>query len=345
MGKKLKNAILILMGSLGNYAFPGGKPDLDFDGDSTISYSVTYPSDTRVTHGSAPATVNLGDSLEVQLGTNDNLYVIDDANVVVSMGGNEVAGAYNPTTGKVTIGTVTGNVVIVATAVSYVSDGLVLHLDGKNRGGTTGQWKSLVDYNGSRITFALTGCTENSDNVQFLGSSKGVSSNSLTTKFNAGTIEALYDITGSGFPTSAPQTILCNNTQEGIGLGLVKNNDQPSGFINHAFADSGGNLPEFSAFIGAGAVSASKAHVSLLQEDGKGQLRYNGVAASAVTLNYKYCQGIDAQTTLAIGYRHRSSGDDYLTGKIFFIRVYSRHLTDAERARNYKIDKQYYGLT
>lgn len=327
MGKKLKNAILILMGSLGNYAFPGGKPDLDFDGDSTISYSVTYPSDTRVTHGSAPATVNLGDSLEVQLGTNDNLYVIDDANVVVSMGGSPVAGAYNPTTGKVTIGTVTGNVVIVATAMTYVSSNLVFQLDCKNRGGQAGHWIDLV----GNIDFALgSGVTESDTGVVFDGTQNayGIASGSLNQLASAGaTIEVVATT------DRLPAPLLINPLREGISARVYS--DGNNSFFLFMMGSSG--TPSTGSFDYSGSdadVSANKERALI-----RGAV-YGGTISNTTT-------GDSINHQFAVGARLRTNGEtnEYLLGEIMAIRVYSSSLSESDQKKNYAIDKKRFNLS
>ena len=157
MGKKLKVALLQIYAALGNYAFPDGKPTLDFD--DIVFFSVTKTNGTGLSATGGDTDVALGDSLEVSIAITNDLYIIDDDSVVVTMGGQPVAGAWNASTMKVTIGTVTGNVVINVPSLTYEQSGLVLHLDCRHRGGTgtevSGHWKSLVNYGQSPIDFTL----------------------------------------------------------------------------------------------------------------------------------------------------------------------------------------------
>jgi hypothetical protein len=54
---------------------------------------------------------------------------------------------------------------------------------------------------------------------------------------------------------------------------------------------------------------------------------------------------IDGVTVLALGYRHRSSVDNYLNGTIKCVRVYNRKLTPSEMLHNYKVDKKRFNLS
>lgn len=76
------------------------------------TYSVTQNL-TNVTSDFSDTTVDAGDSLEITL-TADTGYTIDTP--VVKIGGETVTGAWDSTTGKVTIASVTGDVIITATA-------------------------------------------------------------------------------------------------------------------------------------------------------------------------------------------------------------------------------------
>ena len=76
------------------------------------TYSVTQNL-TNVTSDYSDTTIDAGDSLEITL-TADTGYTIDTP--TVKMGGETVTGAWDSATGKVTIASVTGDVVITATA-------------------------------------------------------------------------------------------------------------------------------------------------------------------------------------------------------------------------------------
>lgn len=353
MGKKLKVAVLTILNSLGNYAFPGGKPTIDWGGSSTVTYTVTYPTDAKVTHTGAGDTVELGSSLEVTLGTNDDLYVINESSVKVYMGGNEVAGAYDPTTDTVTVNNVVGNVAIVAEAMTYVQNGLVLHLDCRHRGGTgtevSGHWKSLVNYGQSPIDFTLGSAVVAADTgMVFDGSSNSYAETdtALNVMATDGTIEVVATIVDSE-SNNHMNTILVNPIENAIGLNIynaVAEDGHKCATIMMGRSSSSypteTNSPRWAGRVGDTTTDFAIA-VTTGAPNGVGHNK-----GTELTLNKAYHLVVDAtaHNKLMIGRSKRSAGDRLLIGTIRSIRVYSGHLSADQQRTNWLIDKKRFNL-
>jgi len=343
MGKKLRVAITTILNSLGNYAFPDGKPVIDWSDDTPLTYTVQKTIGTGLSATGGDTNVNDGDPLEVTIAITNNMYIVDDDSVVVTMGGSPVACAWNASTMKVTIAAVTGNVAINVPSLTYVGYGeqnspLVFNLDGFNRGGVAGHWTDMA----GNVDFVLTNCTENSDNVEFNGtSSKGVSSGSLNVRYDEGTIESIFDVSASDYPTNI-QCILTNNMEYGISIGLGKgaNPDTSKSLYCYVNALASSTTPN-TGVLGFDNVIKTKQQVCFYKLHGY----RNGVALNDALPTNGIVFGVDSTTQLALGTRHRSSSDNYMKGKIFMVRVYNRVLTDSERAQNYKVDKKRYNLS
>ena len=346
MGKTLMVAIQQILGALGNYAFPGGKPTIDWGGSSSVTYSVTYPSDSKVTHTGAGDTVELGNSLEVTLGiaSGNDLYAIKDSSVKVYMGGVEQIGAYNAATQKVTLAAVTANVVIVAEAWTYVDRGLVLHLDGRNRGGTAGKWKSLVDYNSNPLYFKLENCDEQSDYVAGNGTnSKGTafSNPELTTPVTLldvaaaeGTIEAAYG--NAELASNGNLCIMHNALGTGNRICLMSWKDSQDADKNQIVMRTSGTTIQGSAYKMPNTSIVNGSYMSFLL----GSLMLDGTKYTTAS---EYSQVTNEASLLSIFYR-KVSNEQYYKLRLYALRVYSVQLKDEERDRNYAIDKKRFNL-
>lgn len=176
---------------------------------SAVMHTVSKSGLDGVSSSNAAGAVQHGGQYITTLQTSDNLFVVDDDTVVVMMGGVDITSQVY-SNDVINIPEVTGDIVISASAMTYVSDGLVMHLDGKNRGGVAGKWLSLVDYDdgygfNEPIEFTLVNDTslanydqskdyaEESDHVSFKGFSKGTANiDSLPIGSADGTIEVAY---------------------------------------------------------------------------------------------------------------------------------------------------------
>ena len=332
MGKKLKIAILQIYSSLGVYAFPNGKPNLDFD--DIITYSVAKTIGTGLSASGVPTEVLSNQRLEVTIAITDNLYIIDDDSVVVTMGGSPVAGAWNASTQKVTIAAVTGNVVINVPSMTYVDvDGgnnqLAFMLDCKNRGGQDGHWIDLI----GNIDFALTDATEANTGVVFNGTtSKGISAGSLNISWENATVE----IVGRRENYTVDNPVLSNDVNGYVAASLRRplgSGRKPAVFST---GSNGITSPTNMAFDVGDVldfhISANKMRHAL-----------NGVSSDTWDSGiYDYVTGVS--TSLAIGYRNIAGAETFLNGNIKAIRVYSSRLSADEMLQNYKIDKKRFNL-
>lgn len=335
-GKILRENIETLLNSLGEYAFPDGKPVLDWTG-GILSVTLNL---TDFTSSNTGETTARGEAYTTTLtpAHSSNLYVND---VVVTMDGDDItATAYNESTGVVSIAEVTGAIEITASQETYVQDGLVLHLDGKNRGGTSGHWVSLVNYNGAPIDFTLTNCDETHDDyVAFNGTtSKGVGSVSLLdVPAESGTIEAVYN---GGELNSNQYGIMHNalGSNKRICLASWNYNDANNNLIVICAASSdtltlpsdiGAKFPKASITSG-GVISCSKGNFKINQQS---QLSY----AEAFQI-------ADNTSMLSLFWQKLASDEKFYKGNLQSLRVYNRILTDAERAQNKRVDEKRFNL-
>ena len=336
MGKWLYTNLYMIFSQLGTYAFPNGKPQIDWGGGNppvippcTVSKTIG----TGISSTGGDRDVAFGDPLEVSIAITNNLYIVDDDSVVVTMGGSPVAGAWNASTMKVTIAAVTGNVVINVPSMTYVQSGLAFHLDCRNRGGQSGHWIDRI----GNVDFTLgSGVTEADAGVEFDGTAnaKGVGNTSglnITSLNDGGTIEAAFIAEALQAP------ILSNTVEGGIGLEL-------------AYASNAQGNVARNRFASASATDWSKVFAAIVDIDDAYQcisMNYdraivNGVKATA---RYNSWSAIDNTAVFAIGYRAYKENAYYLNGKIFGIRVYNRKLSESEQMQNYMIDQKRYNIS
>lgn len=337
MGKLIKDNVQTILNALGEYAFPNGKPTIDWSG-GTLAVILNL---SDFTSSNMSNTTQRGEAYTTTLtpAHSSNLYVND---VVIMMGDEDItATAYNALTGIVSIAEVTGAIEITASQETYVQDGLVLHLDGKNRGGTSGHWISLVNYNGAPIDFTLTNCDETHDDyVAFNGTtSKGVGSVSLLdVPAESGTIEAAYN---GGELNSNQYGIMHNALGSNKRICLAswnQNNDANNNLIVICAASSDTlSLPldigaKFSkaSITSGGVISCSKGNFKINQQS---QLSY----AEAFQI-------ADNTSMLSLFWQKLASDEKFFKGNLQSLRVYNRILTDAERAQNKRVDEKRFNL-
>lgn len=198
-------------------------------------------------------------------------------------------------------------------AEDYVQSGLVLHLDAKLPGNTSGQWKDLK----AGVVFTNYGATFNKDHVYF----DGVDDYLTNTTFSAptsnnGTIEVVID--DETFGTKLSLVFMCKTNG---GLGFGKN---ASKHILWSCGTSTKAKP---------VATLAKASFSI-SNVGKYQ---NGVTLSTSGTDYWGSRN----STNWIG--RRSTGH-YFKGKIYSIRMYNRQLTQAEVLQNLAVDNLRFNL-
>ena len=378
MGKWLYTNLYMIFSRLGAYAFPNGKPQIDWGGGNppvippcTVSKTIG----TGLSSTGGDSDVAFGDPLEVSIAITDNLYIIDDDNVEVTMGGSPVAGAWNANTMKVTIAAVTGDVVVNVPSMTYVlPSNLAFHLDCMNRGGQSGHW---IDRIGG-VDFKLTDVTEADSGMVFNGSSSkalvmddndptqpaALGSKYVDVAFDAGTIEVIAEADNGSLPT-ASNRITCPvfiNPKDGGLIAAFRMGGSSTGYASCVLfmytCRSSGNLDDNFAFLYNGSYTlngttytanggndiAVSAHTNLTVD---GIVRIDGVTQGS-TRWFDTWIGGPSQTRFSVGYYYRNNNgtitEAYFKGKIKAIRVYNTKLTEQQMIQNYKVDKKRFNL-
>lgn len=190
---------------------------------------------------------------------------------------------------------------------TYITDGLVLHLDAIDRGTTdTDKWIDLV----GNKTFMLYNCTIGTNYVQFNGtSSYGIYSSRWY--YSDATIEVVAEVSTTGFAyceRSGMQARLTSGTQFVFRYNTTSGRITASGVCNSA--------------------NSSAAVV-------------DGVDKTSLITGSDYSG--NSQDVVTIGKRQHSS-PGFFGGKIYSIREYSRKLTKAEMLQNQKVDNIRFNL-
>lgn len=347
MGLVIKRNIMTLWAALGNYAFLGDKPMLDWGGGGTTTCSVTQTLGTRVSSDYQGSSVNLGDSLTVHLSSSDDLYVINPSSVKVKVGGVDMASTYyNENTDIITIPTVVDNVVIEASAMTYEPTNLAFHLDCKNgitKSGTIPtKW---VDLAGNK-EFTLINATEaQGGGVYFNGTNAYAlyTGGALAIQHTEGTIEFVL---GSSISTVRKTVILQNGYDGGI-CAIGQNNTARVGVLT-AFSST--NTANFLSLKCDNIPIAASLNV---YDNGRSCL-VNGTKASAsdtVIDEFHWTPlagGAIGKMSIA-GYIDADTGQiDTTTLRemtVLAIRVYSQQLTLAQAQKHYKIDKKRFNIS
>ena len=203
--------------------------------------------------------------------------------------------------------------VVGAGVKDYVQSGLVLHLDGIDKGNIEGSWVDIV----SQYVFSPNGTPVfNSNNVQFDGASRLACSTFTSPSTNSSTIEVVFESQDTEGVIFAP-----TSGSKKIAAGLFT-----SGFIWTTY-NSSNRYPN----INRGSVSVN--------DD---RCLFNGVAQTNNGTSYFVSA---ASTYNYIGCRYNSgSYRTYFTGKIYSIRIYDRKLTEEEQLQNRNVDLLRFGI-
>ena len=209
----------------------------------------------------------------------------------------------------------------------YISDGLILWLDGKVKGSTPDAWTDLI--NGIVFTKRAGGVTFNSDNVQFGSSNNNALYNTSVTNFGTSTsctIEVCY----RDIPTSGSRTAFYSYGTGGTSLGFqfVGGNRVA---IN---VGNGGGKPHNGVWTaettGTYSISTARAY-------------QNGVSKGFTSDNSYQTRNAAASIIGGCG-RGASTYYDCLGGKIHSLRIYNRHLSEEEVLHNQSIDNTRFHL-
>lgn len=356
MGKTIRQNVSLLLSRLGEYAFPNGKPTLDWGGGTpvVIKHSVTKTIGTGLSSTSVADEVEDGSSLELTISVSDNLYVVDDDSVQVTMGGSPVAGAWNANTMKVTIAAVMGDVVINVPSMTYVSSGLVSMFDGMNVDAANNQWVDLKD--NTRILKFSGNPTIASDHVEFDGvddsalvDDTNIGVNVLSTE---GTIEAVTKDFAPSSSVMTPSVFVNKNQINGsvydrlICLGFWYSTQYFSNIgVFFTYSTQSSDSPSAGQpkpWVG-NITSVATACVSV--SNARGYL--NGNALSRLSSNTGAALASSAYSKMGIASRVKSDGSETqkFAGKVYSVRIYSRQLTEQEALRNYAIDQKRFNIS
>jgi len=191
---------------------------------------------------------------------------------------------------------------------TYITDGLVLHLDAIDRGTTdTDKWIDLV---GNKI-FTLYDCTIGTNYVQFNGSSS-YGSLSSTWYYSDATIEVVAIAEGTGFA-------YCER-----GGGMMARITPSTQFVFRYNTASG-------RITASGVCNSANSIAAVV----------DGVDKTSLITGSDYSG--NNQNVVTIGKRQHSTAG-FFKGKIYSIREYSRKLTKAEMLQNQKVDNIRFNL-
>lgn len=204
----------------------------------------------------------------------------------------------------------------------YVQDGLILHLDGKEKGGGT-TWDSIV----GTAKYTNHGATFNSDHVYFNGTSSYLNGTTPTATNTpgrtGGTIEFVYENENLG--TSASHIFVPRSNNK-IGAYV-----ESSGRVWYAYDNT-------SSRSYYGRVSTlTKASISVSSARG-----YENGESMDLTATASYISGVNANNNY-IG-KKQANTTSIFKGKIYSIRIYNRQLTEAEVLKNLSVDNIRFNL-
>lgn len=209
----------------------------------------------------------------------------------------------------------------------YISDGLVLWLDGKVKGSTTDAWTDLV--NGVVFTKKAGGVTFNSDNVQFGNNANNALHNTSSyvfTNSSTGTIEVCY----RDVPTSTSEVHTIFYSYGNVGYSICFQ------FYKGKIIWSVGNGSQkyFGKWTAGSTGTYSISNARAYQ---------NGTNVGFMTTKDYISRSAVAAIVGGSG-RGASTYYDCLNGKIHSIRVYNRQLTEEEVLHNQAIDNTRFNL-
>lgn len=201
----------------------------------------------------------------------------------------------------------------------YVQDGLILLLDGINKGNNAGSWTSLV---GDEDVFENVGATFNGDNVQ-LGSNKYLRNTTFSAPAKgSGTIEVVYDA-GTLYSSTNYIPIFTGKATGLIGYIAAST-------INGVYI-SLGSAGKTNCMSISKAKASFSVHTSQALEDGVARTQFS-VGSDGPTL-----------PSSTYNYIGRTSSR-YTSAKIYSIRIYNRQITLAEALANYAVDQARFNL-
>ena len=208
------------------------------------------------------------------------------------------------------------------TPTEYVQDGLVLWLDGINKGNNANAWTDLIT---GTVFSSTVPPTFNHDNVQFTGTDQALAASlppTVDQNVDVGTIEVVCGVIES---SSTVATIYQPAVLEKLSFSFYKN---PSMSIIYNSSSGDIRRPIVLSPHTSGSFSMSDAM----------QCR-NGIQLSLGSDNHL----TGANGVAYVGKRASNSAANYY-GKVYCIRLYNRNLTRKEVLANYAVDRQRFSL-
>lgn len=199
----------------------------------------------------------------------------------------------------------------------YVQEGLILHLDGINKGGNAGAWTDLV---GGKV-FSNSGGIEGANHWQLSNGAYLYNSDFVTPSYQTGTIELCLEYDNA----NALQVVYSTNTSNGIVYFSRK---------IFAFGGEAGYISDGSG-TSIRIPIANKSIVSIV----KGRGMYNGQESTATAVQFTLPH---SSTYNVIGKSERKGLP--FSGKIYAIRLYDRQLTAEEQMQNFDTDNKRFNL-
>jgi len=192
----------------------------------------------------------------------------------------------------------------------YISEGLVFHLDGINKGENNGEWTDLI----GGIRYSNTNCVFRENHIEFPSDSLGYLSTESPLAFHAEThtIEIVYD----GVLTGQHRFLFHANLSSGIMADYASSNI----FVLSANVARKTYTPITTTGVSRLSMNVDRAVQNLEELVSPGN-------------NY-----FDASSLGYIGRRDGSTESQKFVGKMYSVRIYSRKLTKAEMFQNQLYD-------
>lgn len=297
---------------------------------------------TNVTNSNADTSVVENSSYSATLSPSLARHILDDENITVTMGDTDItADVYSD--GEINIAEVTGNVVITASTITYVTDGLVMHLDYNTIDFDNNKWTSLVtttDANDEPLTyeFDLENVTTSANGAVFNGeNAKATSLQTLDISPQDGTIEyILGDITPSAAMVNG--IVILRNATTTYGIGATLWNYSGNKGITRMWA------LRSSSFLSGFKFD----RYDYMHEHYSGSHTYAAVNGTQITQVVNQAARFTyevATDQLNIAWRKTTSSETFSPLTLKGLRIYNRQLTPAEAAQNYKVDKKLFNLS
>lgn len=205
-------------------------------------------------------------------------------------------------------------------ATGYITDGLVLYLDGINKGSTPNAWSNLV---GDEV-FENIAATSISDGWRFDGSGGLTKSGPLVST----------DV-GSDSPRTHTIEIVLDTNNNKTMIMLASGNE--TGLVL-GYYGSAGHIISGTSLVAYQTQVADKRRVLSVNS---GQAMENGIVLESVSETY-FSGSVGNKST--IGYRDRYSVNNPFIGDILCIRIYNRLLTEQEMRHNQIIDNERFNI-